>query len=280
MKEYLDIVRHVLQHGERRPNRTGVDTLACFGLHYKLDLTKGFPLLTTKKVNYGAVVHELLWYLSGETHIRNLREKTKIWDAWSSAEKNWEVGNMYGYQWVKWEQYLENPKTGTIEKLHINQIQHVIDTLKTNPFDRRMIVSAWNPADLHRSKDDPKKPALPSCHAMFMFYVTNDKRLSCHLTQRSCDLMLGVPFNIACYATLTQMLAAECGLGVGEFSHYLHDAHVYVNHIEGAEEQLTRTPRALPVLKITKKPFWELTFEDFTLENYDPYPPIKLPVAV
>lgn len=280
MKEYLDIVRHVLEKGERRPNRTGVDAVACFGMHYKIDLTDGFPLLTTKKVFFNSVIWELLWYLSGETHIRNLRQNTKIWDAWTSAEKNWEVGNMYGCQWVNWEQYVEDPKTREIKLNHINQIEKVIESLKNNPFDRRMVVSAWNPADLYRDPGDPKKPALPSCHAMFMFYVSQDKKLSCHLTQRSADLMLGVPFNIACYATLTQMLAEECGLGLGEFSHYLNDCHIYVNHIEGAKEQLKREPKARPILKIAKKPFWDLRFEDFEIQNYNPDPFIKFEVAV
>jgi thymidylate synthase len=280
MREYLDIVRHVLDNGERKENRTGVDTMACFGMHYKINLADGFPLLTTKKVLLKSVLHELLWYLSGETHIRNLREHTKIWDAWTSEERNWDVGNMYGYQWVNWEQYTKNPSTGELECTHINQIQNVIDTLKSNPNDRRMIVSAWNPADLHRDKDDPKKPALPSCHAMFMFYVTNDKHLNCHLTQRSADLMLGVPFNIACYATLTEMLAKECNLKPGKFSHYLNDCHIYVNHIEGAKCQLTREPKKRPTLAIADKPFWDLRFEDFKLQNYDPHPFIKFDVAV
>lgn len=280
MKQYLDLVRLVLAEGARKPTRTGVDTLSYFGAHYKVNLADGFPLLTTKKVNFPAVIHELLWYLSGETHIRNLRQKTKIWDAWTSAERNWEVGNLYGYQWVKWEQFLEDPETHAITKRHINQIQKVIDMLKTNPHDRRMIVSAWNPSDLYRPAGDPKIPALPSCHAFFMFHVSADGRLNCHLTQRSADLMLGVPFNIACYATLTQMLAQECGFTLGQFSHYLNDCHIYVNHVEGAKEQLAREPRPLPALTIARKPFWELQFENFTLSGYDPHPAIKFPVAV
>lgn len=280
MKEYLDAVRTVLDKGELKKNRTGVDTLSYFGVHYKINLAEGFPLLTTKKVNFPAIINELLWYLSGETHIRNLRQKTKIWDAWTSEGKNWEVGNMYGYQWVKWEQYLEDPATGEIKLNHINQIQKVIDTLKTNPTDRRMIVSAWNPSDLYRPEGDPKKPALPSCHAFFIFHVSASGKLSCHLTQRSADLMLGVPFNIACYAALTQMLAQETGFALGEFSHYLNDCHIYVNHIEGAKEQLAREPRARPRLVIAKKPFWDLKPEDFALEDYNPCPPIKFEVAV
>lgn len=280
MKEYLDAVRLVLAEGGERSDRTGVGTVSLWGVHYKIDLGEGFPLLTTKKVNFAAVLREVLWYLSGETHIRNLREHTKIWDPWTSEEKNWEVGRMYGYQWVDWEYFVENPKTGRHEPHHINQIQEVMNTIKTRPYDRRMVVSAWNPADLYRPDDDPKKPALPSCHALFMFYVTNDGRLNCHLTQRSADLMIGVPFNIASYAVLTHMVAQECGLKSGSFSHYMNDCHIYRNHLEAAKEQLTRVPRKKPSLTIAKKPFWELKFEDFTLEGYDPYPPIKLPVAV
>lgn len=280
MKEYLDTVQLVLDCGQLKHNRTGIDTLSYFGAHYKINLAEGFPLLTTKKVIFKSVLYELLWYLSGEDHIRHLRKNTKIWDEWTSEEKNWHVGNMYGYQWVKWEQYAQDKKTGEIKLHHINQIQKIIDTLKTNPNDRRMVVSAWNPADLYRDTDDPKKPALPSCHALFMFYVSPDGKLSCHLTQRSADLMLGVPFNIACYATLTQMLAQECGLKLGEFSHYLNDCHIYVNHIEGAKEQLKRVPRKKPMLKIAAKPFWDLCFENFELIDYDPYPFIKFDVAV
>lgn len=281
MKEYLNLVKTILEKGERKTNRTGVDTLACFGLHYKIDLSQGFPLLTTKKVNYASVVHELLWFLSGETHIRNLRQKTKIWDAWTSEEKNWELGNTYGYQWTSWEQYLKKAKSGEYEIRHINQIQKVIDSLKTNPNDRRMVVSAWNPADMSRPDSDPKKTVQPTaCHTIFMFYVTTDKRLCCHLTQRSGDLMLGVPFNLASYATLTQMLAQECNLQLGEFSHYINDCHIYINHIEGAKEQLKRTPRKPPTLKIAKKPFWDHVYEDFELMGYNPHPPIKFEIAV
>lgn len=280
MKEYLNIVQEVLGRGERKNNRTGIDTISCFGIHCKINLANGFPLLTTKKVLFKSVLHELLWYLSGEDHIRNLRKHTKIWDAWAREDKDWEVGNMYGYQWVKWEQYVKDPKTQEVKMNHINQVQKVIDLIKNDPNDRRMIVSAWNPADLYRKEDDPKKPALPSCHLMYMFNVSADKKLNCHMVQRSADLMLGVPFNIACYATLTQMIAQECGLGLGEFSHYMNDCHIYVNQVEGAKEQLTRTPGKLPKLIIKKKPFWELEFEDFEVQGYDPQPFIKFPVAV
>jgi len=280
MKQYLKIVKHVLENGQRKKNRTGIDTLSCFGIHYKINLAQGFPLLTTKKVLFKSVLYELLWYLSGEDHIRNLRKHTRIWDAWTSKEKKWHVGNMYGYQWVKWEQYVKNSKTDKYKVNHINQVQKVIDTLKNNPNDRRMIVSAWNPADLYRKDDDPKKPALPSCHLIYMFHTTPDKKLNCHLTQRSADLMLGVPFNIACYATLTQMLAQECDFKLGEFSHYMNDCHIYVNHIDGARKQIKRTPSKKPTLKIAKKPFWDLKFKDFKVLNYNPQPFIKFDVAV
>ena len=281
MQHYLDIVKSVLEKGQRKVNRTGVDTIALFGVHYKIDLAEGFPLLTTKKVNIHSIIHELLWFLSGETHIRNLKQKTKIWDAWTSEEKNWELGQTYGYQWTRWDQAVEDKQTGKIAIHHINQIQKVIDDLKTNPSSRRMVVSAWNPADFYRKDNDPKKTVQPSaCHTIFMFYVSPDKKLSCHLTQRSGDLMLGVPFNLASYAILTQMLAHETGLQLGEFSHYINDCHIYENHLDGAKEQIKREPRALPKLEIAKKPFWELTFEDFTLKNYNPDQAIKFPIAV
>ncbi|MBI3031975.1 thymidylate synthase [Candidatus Woesearchaeota archaeon] len=281
MQVYLDLIKKVLAEGEQRSNRTGTDTVSYFGAHYKIDLAKGYPLLTTKKVFFNSIIHELLWFLSGVTHIKDLKEKTKIWNAWASEEKNWELGQTYGYQWVKWEQYVKDPHTGEITCNHINQIQKIIDDLKTNPFNRRMVVSAWNPADFYRQDNDPKKTVMPSaCHTMFMFHVTNDKKLNCHLTQRSGDLMLGIPFNMASYAALTQMLAQECGLQLGQFSHYINDCHIYVNHLDGAKEQLLRTPKSLPQLKIASKPFWELKFEDFELLNYDPHPAIKLPIAV
>ena len=281
MKEYLDIVKSILNHGERKPNRTGTDTIALFGVQYKIDLSEGFPLITTKKVNYDAVVHELLWFLSGETHIRNLHEHTKIWDEWTGEAKNWELGNTYGYQWTRWEQYLKDRETGKFTLHHINQMQFVIDTLKKDPFSRRLVVSAWNPADFYRPEGDPKKTVQPSaCHTVFMFYVTMDNGLSCHITQRSGDVMLGIPFNIASYATLTQMLAEECGFKLGEFSHYINDCHIYVNHIDGAKEQIKREPRKKPTLQIAEKPFWELTFEDFKLIGYEHHPAIKFPIAI
>ncbi len=272
MKVYLELVKHVIETGIIRKNRTGTNTLASFGVHYKIDLQDGFPLITTKKVYFKSVIRELLWYLSGETHIRNLRKHTKIWDAWTSEKKNWEVGKMYGYQWVNWEKFSKDPETGKIEKTHINQIQYVIDLIKNNPNDRRMVVSAWNPSVIDEI-------ALPSCHAFFMFNVL-DGKLNCHLTQRSGDIALGIPFNVACYAALTQMIAKETGLELGIFSHYINDAHIYVNHIKGLEEQIKRDPYPLPVLNIANKPFWEIQFEDFTLNNYNYHPPIKFDVAV
>lgn len=266
------MVKTVLDQGTRRENRTGIDTLAYFGYHYKIDLAQGFPLMTTKKVYFNSVIRELLWYLSGETHIRNLRKHTKIWDAWTSEEKNWEVGKMYGYQWVNWEKHSTDPITGNHRIEFINQIQEVINLIRNNPESRRMVVSAWNPSVLNEI-------ALPSCHAFFMFNVL-DGKLNCHLTQRSGDIALGIPFNLANYAALTMMIAQETGLKPGEFSHYINDAHIYVNHIDGLKEQLSRDPLPLPRLKIADKPFWELQFEDFSLLNYQHHPAIKFEVAV
>ena len=271
MIQYLDLVNTVLENGIIKNNRTGTDTLMYFGYHYKVDLQQGFPLLTTKKVFFNSVIRELLWYLTGETHIRNLREHTKIWDAWTNKEKNWEIGKMYGYQWVKWEKFSEN-KNGEISKSYINQIDEVISLIKNSPDSRRMIVTAWNPSVLDEI-------ALPSCHAFFIFNVSNGK-LNCHLTQRSGDIALGIPFNLACYATLTHMIAQETNLELGEFSHYINDAHIYENHIDGLKEQLQREPMQLPILKINQKPFWDLEFEDFELLNYNHHPVIKFPVAV
>ena len=271
MKQYLDLVNTVLENGAVKNNRTGTDTIMYFGYHYKVNLAKGFPLLTTKKVFFNSVVRELLWYLKGETHIRNLREHTKIWDAWTSEKKRWEIGKMYGYQWVKWEKF-KKKKDGSIQKTYINQIQEVIDLIKNKPNSRRMVVTAWNPSVLD-------EVALPSCHAFFIFNVLNGK-LNCHLTQRSGDIALGIPFNLACYATLTQMIAQETNLELGEFSHYINDAHIYVDHVDGLKEQMKRTPYDLPTLKIKNKPFWKLEFEDFELLNYKHHPVIKFPVAV
>ena len=272
MEVYLNLVKTVLDKGIHKKNRTGTDTIMYFGYHYKVDLSLGFPLLTTKKVFFNSIIRELLWYLKGETHIRDLRQHTKIWDAWTSEEKNWEIGKMYGYQWVNWEKFSSNPKTGEIKKTYINQIDEVISLIKNNPNSRRMVVTAWNPSVL-------EEIALPSCHAFFIFNVTNGK-LNCHLTQRSGDIALGIPFNLACYATLTQMIAQETNLKIGEFSHYINDAHIYENHINGLKEQLERKPLALAKLEIENKPFWDLKFEDFKLLNYNHHPIIKFPVAV
>ena len=272
MQVYHDLVKHVIDNGERKTNRTGTDTISFFGYHYKVNLQDGFPLLTTKKVFFNSVIRELLWYLSGQTHIRDLRDHTKIWDAWTSEEKNWEIGKMYGYQWVNWEKHTVDAD-GTHTMTTINQIESVIDLIKNNPDSRRMVVSAWNPSVLDEI-------ALPSCHAFFIFNVSADGKLNCHLTQRSGDIALGIPFNLACYATLTQMIAQETNLELGEFSHYINDAHIYEDHIDGLKEQIQRTPYDLPILKIKEKPFWELQFEDFELLNYKHHPIIKFPVAV
>ncbi|MBC8214126.1 MAG: thymidylate synthase [Candidatus Marinimicrobia bacterium] len=272
MEVYHNLVKNILENGTLRENRTGVDTIAIFGAHYKINLQEGFPILTTKKVYYKSIIRELLWYLSGQTHIRDLRNHTKIWDAWTSEEKNWEIGKMYGYQWVNWEKHSHNLATGECEVTHINQIQNVIELIKNNPESRRMVVTAWNPSVLNEI-------ALPSCHAFFMFNVIGGK-LNCHLTQRSGDVALGIPFNIANYAVLTQMIAQETNLEVGELSHYINDAHIYVNHIDGLKEQLKRRPKSLPQLEISDKPFWDLQFEDFTIKNYQHHPAIKFEVAV
>lgn len=258
MQQYLSLVREVLENGELKEDRTGTGTLSIFGVQRKYDLREGFPLLTTKKVRYDAVVRELLWFLKGSTNINdNLTQHTPIWDAW--ADEKGELGPIYGYQWRKWGG-------------HIDQIQQAIDTLKTNPDSRRIVVSAWNVADVPRM-------ALPPCHLLFQFYVVNG-RLDCQLYQRSADIALGVPFNIASYATLMHMVAQECDLMAGVFTHTLGDAHIYTNHIAGLKEQLQRTPKPLPRLVLAKKPFWDLTFEDFTIENYVHEPFIKFKVAV
>jgi|TARA_Y100000310_G_C20645664_1_gene796391 thymidylate synthase len=287
MKEYLDMVKYVLENGVRTPNRTGVDTLSCFGYFYKVDLAKGYPLLTTKKMYFNSMLRELLWYLSGEEHIRNLRKHTKIWDAWADEEGR--LDTAYSRFWRRYpvpEKSVEGEKWGTKwistdptngQKV-FDQIQYVIDTLnelKKDPMSsnrRRMVVSAWHPANAAESR-------LPPCHYTYVFSIINNK-LNCHLTQRSCDIALGVPFNLACYSLLTMLIAKETDFEVGEFAHTLVDAHIYENHVEGLKEQLTREPRPLPQLKIVDKPFNNYRFEDITLENYDPHPGIKFEVAV
>lgn len=282
MKAYHDLVRNVLEHGVRKENRTGTDTISNFAEYYKVDLAEGFPLLTTKKVFFRSVILELLWYLRGEDHIRWLRDENDchIWDAW--ADEDGHVGPIYPVLWRRFP-YLEKQtvtlegEAGAVEqenwvKKEFDQVQRAIDMLKTNPNSRRIVVSTWHPGLLDQM-------ALPPCHLMYIFNVS-DGRLNCHLTQRSGDIALGIPFNLACYAALTMAIAQEVGLEPGIFAHTIIDAHIYVNHIDGLKEQLTRTPRALPTLTIAKKPVDELTFDDFTLENYNPDPLIRFEVAV
>ncbi|MBI5471081.1 MAG: thymidylate synthase [Ignavibacteriae bacterium] len=270
MREYLDLVQRVLAKGTLKKNRTGVDTISCFAEHYKIDLSNGYPLLTTKKVNFKSMVYEVLWYLSGEDHIRNLRQHTKIWDAW--ADENGNLETAYGRYWRKFPSAQINPKTGAYEVVEVDQIGRIIDLLKTDPTSRRMVVTAWEPGNALTSK-------LPPCHYTFAFNVQG-RKLNCHLTQRSGDIALGIPFNLAAYALLTQILAQECDLELGEFSHMIIDAHIYVNHINGLKEQIRRTPKPLPRLEIARKPINELQFDDFALIGYECDEPIKFEVAV
>ena len=259
MKQYLELLQHILDHGEEKGDRTGTGTLSVFGAQAKYDLREGFPLLTTKKVLFTGVVRELLWFLKGSTNINDdLTEHTPIWDAW--ADENGDLGPIYGYQWRNWG------GTG------IDQITDVIEQIKTNPDSRRLIVSAWNPADIG-------KMALPPCHAFFQFYVVNG-RLDCQLYQRSADVALGVPFNIASYALLLIMVAQECDLTPGVFTHTLGDAHLYLNHLDGVREQLTRTPLERPQVVVKKKPVLEVEYDDIELQNYEHHPFIKFKVAV
>ncbi len=265
MQQYLDLLRHVMAHGQRRDDRTGTGTIGVFGAQARFDLREGFPLLTTKKLHLRSIIHELLWFLKGETNIRYLKENgVSIWDEW--ADETGELGPVYGRQWRTWA-----APDGRV----IDQIGTVIDQLRANPFSRRLIVSAWNPADVGAM-------ALPPCHALFQFYVSADRRLSCQLYQRSADLFLGVPFNIASYALLTLMVAQVTDLEPGEFVHTFGDLHLYVNHLEQAEKQLARQPRALPIMRLNPavRDIDGFVFDDFTLENYDPHPHIKAPVAV
>lgn len=282
MKVYLDLVKNVLENGVRKENRTGTDTISCFAEHYKVDLNDGFPLLTTKKVFFRSVILELLWYLRGEDHIRWLRDENDchIWDAW--ADDQGYVGPIYPVMWRRFP-YVETAEGHTylpekttdksnLKFSEFDQLQRAIDLLKTNPYSRRIVVSAWHPALL-------KEMALPPCHLMYIFNVS-DGKLNCHLTQRSGDIALGIPFNLACYSALTMAVAQEVGLKPGTFAHTIVDAHIYVNHIDGLKEQLQREPKTLPTLKIEKKPIDELAFEDFKLTGYDPYPSIRFEVAV
>jgi thymidylate synthase len=259
MRTYLELVQHVLDHGERRTDRTGTGTLSVFGMQSRYDLRAGFPLLTTKKVLFPAVVRELVWFLRGSTNINDdLTQHTPIWDAWAAPDG--ELGPIYGYQWRNWGGQ------------HIDQIRGAIDTIKTDPTSRRIIVSAWNVADIPKMK-------LPPCHALFQFYVAGD-HLDCQLYQRSGDIALGVPFNIASYALLQSMIAQECKLTPRFFVHTLGDAHVYLNHVDGLKTQLAREPKPLPTLRLANKPTLELTFDDITLEGYEHHPFIKFPIAV
>ena len=264
MKAYLDLLRHIKENGTFKSDRTGTGTTSVFGYQMRFNLEEGFPLVTTKKTHLKSIIYELLWFLKGETNIAYLKEHgVSIWDEW--ADENGDLGPVYGKQWRSWE-----GANGVV----IDQIQEVIHTLKTNPDSRRIIVSAWNVAEL------PKMALMP-CHSLFQFYVANGK-LSCQLYQRSADVFLGVPFNIASYALLTMMLAQVCNLGLGDFVWTGGDTHLYSNHMEQVETQLSREPRALPTMKLNPnvKDLFDFTFEDFTLEGYDPYPGIKAPVAV
>ncbi len=279
MQQYLDLVKLVMENGVRKPTRTGVDTISYFAAFYRVNLAEGFPLLTTKKMHWKSLLHEVLWYLSGEDHIRNLRQHTKIWDAWADEEGNLETA--YGYYWRKFPSAQKN-KEGKWEVHEVDQIKYVIDQLKKNPYSRRLVVSAWEPGNATTSK-------LPPCHYSFAFNVS-DGKLNCHLTQRSGDIALGIPFNLAAYSMLTQIIAQETNLDLGYFAHTVIDAHIYVadkgsemeqyDHLEGLKEQLKRKPLPLPKLKIAKKPIDELTFDDFELEGYQHYDPIKFEVAV
>ena len=264
MQQYHQLMRHILEQGNLKTDRTGTGTKSVFGYQMRFDLTKGFPLLTTKKLHTKSIIYELLWFLKGSTNIAYLKEHgVGIWDEW--ADKNGDLGPVYGYQWRSWP---------TPDGKHIDQISSVIEQIKKNPDSRRLIVSAWNVADIASMK-------LPPCHAFFQFYVAENK-LSCQLYQRSADVFLGVPFNIASYALLTLMVAQVCNLQLGEFIHTLGDAHLYTNHIEQANLQLTRECRTLPTMKLNNRiqSIFDFKFEDFTLENYDPHPHIKAPVAV
>ncbi|MDD3861906.1 MAG: thymidylate synthase [Candidatus Gracilibacteria bacterium] len=271
MKQYLELVQEVLEKGEEKGDRTGTGTISMFGAQKRYDLRDGFPLVTTKKVIFKSMLYELLWFLKGVTNVNDgLRPHTKIWDPW--AREDGEIGPLYGYQWINWEKFTLDKETGNYKMSHINQIQNVIDTIKKDPNSRRIIVSAWNVADLD-------KMALAPCHAFFQFNVANGF-LDLQLYQRSADIALGVPFNIASYSILLMMVAKECNLIPRYFVHTIGDAHIYKNHVEGLQLQLTRTPHKLPTLKIADKPFWELEYEDFELIGYEHDEFIKFPIAV
>lgn len=264
MRQYLDLLDKVMKGGVDRPDRTGVGTRSIFGAQMRFDLGKGFPLLTTKKVHLKSIIYELLWFLRGESSIKYLKDHgVSIWDEW--ADKDGELGPVYGVQWRRWK---------TADGREIDQISRVIEQIKTDPKSRRIILSAWNPGEI-------EKMALPPCHLLFQFYVA-DGALSCQMYQRSADMFLGVPFNIASYSLLTMMLAQVCDLKPGDFVHTLGDTHIYKNHFEQVKLQLSRQPRNLPTMKInpTVRNIFDFKFEDFILENYDPHPAIKAPIAV
>ncbi|PKQ63715.1 thymidylate synthase [Labilibaculum manganireducens] len=264
MQQYLHLLERVLEEGNKKEDRTGTGTVSVFGHQMRFDLSKGFPLLTTKKLHLKSIIHELLWFLDGDTNVKYLQDNgVRIWNEW--ADENGDLGHVYGYQWRSW------PKSNGES---IDQITQVVHDIKNNPDSRRLIVSAWNPADIENM-------ALPPCHALFQFYVANGK-LSCQLYQRSADIFLGVPFNIASYAILTMMMAQVCDLEPGEFIHTLGDAHIYMNHMDQVKLQLSREPKELPVLKINPevKSIFDFKFEDFSLENYDPHPHIKGAISI
>ena len=264
MRQYLDLLNHVLEHGDKKEDRTGTGTISVFGYQMRFDLSEKFPLLTTKKVHLKSVIHELLWFLKGSTNIGYLKENgVSIWDEW--ADENGDLGPVYGSQWRSWQ---------TSDGRTIDQISNLIENIKNNPDSRRLIVSAWNVGEVDKMK-------LPPCHCFFQFYVANDK-LSCQLYQRSADIFLGVPFNIASYALLTLMIAQVTNLAPGEFVHTLGDAHIYSNHIEQVKQQLSREAKDLPIMKINPhiKDIFSFKYDDFEILNYDPHPLIKAPVAV
>ena len=264
MRQYLDLMQHVLDHGHKKSDRTGTGTVSVFGYQSRYDLSQGFPLVTTKKCHLRSIIHELLWFLKGDTNIKYLTDNgVTIWNEW--ADENGNLGPVYGYQWRSWP---------TPDGRHIDQISQVLEQIRRTPDSRRMIVSAWNVGEIENMK-------LPPCHAFFQFYVA-DGKLSCQLYQRSADIFLGVPFNIASYALLTMMVAQVCNLEPGDFVHTLGDAHLYLNHMDQTREQLSRELRPLPTMKINPeiKNLFDFKFEDFTLEGYDPHPAIKAPVAV
>lgn len=264
MKQYLDLLSHVLEHGTRKEDRTGTGTISTFGYQMRFDLADGFPLMTTKKLHLKSIIHELLWFLKGETNTRYLNEHgVKIWNEWADEQGN--LGHIYGYQWRSWP---------TPDGRTVDQVSEVVDSILNNPDSRRHIVSAWNVGELEHM-------ALPPCHILFQFYVA-DGKLSCQLYQRSADIFLGVPFNIASYSFLLMMMAQVCGLNPGEFIHTLGDAHIYLNHVEQVKLQLSRDPRPLPAVKLNPavNSIFDFGFEDFSVENYNPHPHIKGAISV